>query len=368
VSTRDMQRLHIDPASRTATIEAGVKWRSVIDAAAAYGLAPLNGSSSDVGVVGYTVGGGLPVMGRTFGFSADHVRRMTVVTAAGEILEVTPEDEPELFWGIRGGKGNFGIVTEMTVNLMPVAQLYGGGIYYPGEAAADVLHAYREWSSTLSEQTSSSISLLRLPPLPEVPEPLRGRLTVHLRVAHVGDGGPDCIGPMRAVAPSLIDGIDDMPYTAVDMIHQDPDHPLPAYERVELMPDLTSEAVDQLLAVAGPGVRTPVLFAELRQLGGALSREPAVPNALTGRDAGWSLFVLGLLMPPIADAVPSAVDGVMESMQPFTNGQTMVNLHGRPGDAADRARAWTPQTYARLCSLKASWDPANLFRYGHALT
>jgi hypothetical protein len=211
---------------------------------------------------------------------------MTVVTGDGEIREVTPEREPDLFWGLRGGKGNLAIVTDMTVELVPVGHIYGGGIYFRGDAAPDGLHAYREWSATLSEQTSTSISLLRLPPMPDVPEPLRGRLSVHLRVPHVGNGGAESVAPMRAVAPVLIDGIGDMPYTAVDMVHQDPDHPVPAYERVELLPTLSTDVVDRLLDVAGPQVQTPVLFAELRQLGGALARQPEVPSAVTGRDAG----------------------------------------------------------------------------------
>jgi FAD/FMN-containing dehydrogenase len=309
----------------------------------------------------------LPVLGRTFGFSADRVRHMTVVTADGEIRDVTPEREPDLFWGLRGGKSNLGIVTEMTVGLVPVSRIYGGGIYYPGDAAEQVLHAYMTWSASLSERTSSSISLLRLPPLPELPEPLRGRLTVHLRVAHVGDGGEEVVAPMRAVAPALVDAVDDMPYTDVDLVHQDPDHPVPVYERIALLPALTGDVVDRLLAVAGPAVHTPVLFAELRQLGGALAREPEVPNAVTGRGDAFSLFVLGMLMPEIADIVVPSVDGVIEALRACTSGRTMVNLHGRPGDDADRARAWEPATYARLRALKQAYDPRNLFRYGHAV-
>lgn len=367
VSTREMQDVRIDPLARTATVSAGVRWRAVIDAAAPHGLAPLNGSSSDVGAVGYTVGGGLPVLGRTFGFSADHVRRLTAVTADGHVHEVTPSTSPDLFWGLLGGKGNLGIVTEMTVDLVPVPQIYGGGIFYPGAAAHDVLHAYREWSATLSEQTSTSIALLRLPPMPNVPEPLRGTLAVHLRVAHVGAGGADTVAPMRAMAPALLDNLGDLPYTAVDAIYQDPDHPLPVYERVALLPTLPAEAVDRCLALAGPQADTPVLLAELRQLGGALAREPETPNAANGRDAAFSFFALGVLAPGPETIAPRAVDTMVEAIRPFANGQTLVNMHGRPGDAADRARAWNPATYARLADLKAAYDPDEMFRFGHAI-
>src|SRR6185437_6477342 len=143
--TRRMDAVSVDPRIATARVQAGVRWRQVIEAAAPFGLAPLNGSSSNVGVLGYTLGGGLGPMARSFGFAADHVRRFTIVTADGEIRDVTPDADPDLFWAVRGGKGGFGIVTELEFALMPVARFYGGCIMFPAEATAAVLHACREW-------------------------------------------------------------------------------------------------------------------------------------------------------------------------------------------------------------------------------
>lgn len=373
ISTRAMTHVSIDPIERTATVGAGTRWKAVVEAAAAHGLAPLNGSSSDVGVVGYTVGGGLPLMGRTFGFAADHVQRMTVVTADGAVREVSPESEPDLFWGLRGGKGNLGIVTEMTVDLVPVNRIYGGGIFFPGEHAPALLRAYRDWIAGLDEQTNTSIALLRLPPIPDIPEPLRGQFVVHLRVVHLGDAetGEQLVAPMRAVAPAIVDLVGEMPYTAIDSVHQDPDHPVPAHERGALLSTLDDEVIDHLLAVAGPGVQTPVMFIEVRHLGGALSRQPAVPNAVDSRDAGFLLGAIGVLMGPLADVVPAATDALAASFARFSprpGGATFVNFHGRPGDGADRARAWSADTYRRLCELKAQYDPQNMFRFGHAIT
>jgi FAD/FMN-containing dehydrogenase len=372
ISTKAMTGVSNDPAARTATVGAGVKWKAVVEAAAEHGLAPLNGSSSDVGVVGYTVGGGLPLMGRTYGFAADHVQRMTVVTADGAAREVSPDSEPDLFWGVRGGKGNLGIVTEMTVDLVPVSRVYGGGIFFAGEHAPELLRAYRDWVEGLDEQTNTSIALLRLPPIPDIPEPLRGRFVVHLRVVHLGDaeGGERLVAPMRAVAPAIVDLVGEMPYTAIDSVHQDPDHPVPAHERGMLLSSLDDEVVDQLLALAGPGVQTPVMVIEVRQLGGALSRQPAVPNAMDNRDAAFVLGAIGVLMGPAAGLVPAATDAFVASFTRFSTrpgGATLVNFHGRPGDSADRARPWHPKTYARLCELKARFDPQNLFRFGHAV-
>lgn len=372
ISTRHLTDVRIDPRNRTATVGAGVRWSAVIEAAAEHGLAPLNGSSSDVGVVGYTVGGGLPLLGRTFGFAADHVQRMVVVTADGEIREVSAEQEPDLFWGLRGGKGNLGIVAEITVDLVPVSRLFGGGIFYPGEHAPELLRAYRRWVAGLGEETNTAIALLRLPPIPDIPEPLRGRFVVHLCVAHVGstEDGERLVEPMRAAAPVILDHLGEMPYTAADSIFQDPDHPVPAYERSVLVSDLSEEFIDALLAAAGPDVQTPVMFVGMRQLGGALARQPAVPNAVGGRDAAFFLEAIGVLMGPVAEMVPAAVDATVAALGPFSPGgarATFVNFHGRPGDEADRARPWTPSTYARLCQLKAAYDPANLFRYGHSV-
>ncbi|GAA4210566.1 FAD-binding oxidoreductase [Actinocatenispora rupis] len=368
VATHRMTGLTIDPAARTATIDAGVRWRQVIDEAARYGLAPLNGSASDVGAVGYTTGGGLPVLGRAYGFAADHVRSFELVTADGTVRQVEPGTEPDLLWAVRGGKGNFGIVTRMTIDLVPVTTLYGGAIFHPGADAPRLLRLFREWAPMLPETTSASIALLRLPPIPEVPEPLRGKFLTHVRYAHVGDPevGALLLDPMRRAATPVVDAVGEMPYTAVDAIHQDPTFPLPFYERGALLPDLPPEVDDRILDLTGPGVRTPILMLEVRQLGGALARPPEVPNAVGARGAAYCVFALGVLMPPVADAVPAAVDAVPTALAGYTSGD-FVNFHGRPRSAADMSECWPAPVHRRLLDIKREYDPANRFRYGHAL-
>jgi FAD/FMN-containing dehydrogenase len=370
VTTRRMESLTIDPSARTATVGAGVRWRVVIDAAGEHGLAPLNGSTSDVGVVGYTLGGGLPVLGRAFGFAADHVRSLRVVTPDGRLREVDAEHEPDLFWGLRGGKGNLGIVTELTVDLFPIRTVYGGGIFYPEEQLPAVVAAYRGWSAGLPDAFCTSLAVLRLPPRPEIPEQLRGRTVGHLRVCYLGPstGGDTLVAPMREIGPAVLDTVGEMPYLAVDSIHQDPEHPLPFYERSLLLRELTDEAADALLAEVGPGVPSPILMCEIRQLGGALRRRPAVPNAVSGRDAAYSVLAVAVLAPEIAEAGPPAVDALMDRLTPWSTGQTLLNLHGRPGDEADRARAWDPATYQRLRALRAAFDPTGVLAYGHVIT
>ncbi len=369
VTTHRMQELSVDPVTRTARIGAGVKWARVIEAAVPYGLAPMSGSSSDVGAVGYTLGGGLGPLGRRYGFAADHVRSIEIVTGDGRMRTVTADDDPELFWALRGGKGNFGIVTAIEVDLMPVSQLYAGGIFYAGDHAAAVLHRWRTWVDTLPEETTSSIALLRAPDAPDVPEPMRGKLTVHLRVSHSGDvaDGPALVAPMRDAAPVLMDTVRPMSFAETDSIHQDPDHPMPAWETGMQLSSLPEAAIDGLIATAGPAADVPLILVELRHLGGALARPAAVPNAVAGRDAAFSVLVLGPAVPGLEEAVPAAAGAVKRVLAPYDAGTRLVNFLGDTAGPEEVAAAWSPDAAARLIALKHRYDPHALFTSGHAL-
>lgn len=371
VSTRAMRDVGVDPTGRTATVAAGCVWSDVIAAAAPYGLAPLCGAATGVGVVGFTLGGGIGPISRTFGFAADHVRRITVVTGDGVTRTVDAATEPDLFWALRGGKGGFGVVTSITVDLLPLTQLYAGGLYYAAEDAAPVLHAYREWAATLPESVTTSVAMLRLPPLPELPPQLRGRFTVHLRFAHVGAAqeGEALLAPMRAVAEPVLDAVGTIPYAAVDSIHRDPVDPLPVTaEHGMLLRDLTAETVDALLAAAGPQAQVPLAMVELRQLGGALAREPKEPNAVGGRDGAFSLLVLGAPVPELMEtAVPAAVRAVADAAAPWWTGGALLNFQGGALAPQRIARVWQEETLVRLSRLRDVYDPADLFRFGHVV-
>lgn len=375
INTRRLQDLQIDPVERTARVGAGVKWRSVLEASVPHGLVGLHGSSTDVGVVGYTLGGGLPVLGRAHGFAADHVRSMEVVTADGAVRRIDAGAEAELFALMRGGKGNFGIVTELEFSLFPLGDFYGGGIIYPGADAALILAAFREWLPSLPDDASPSISLLRLPDMDFVPAPLRGQFVVHLRFAFLGtrEDGDSLLAPMRAVSRPLMDTAGPMSYLDVDQIHMDPADPLPFTAGGALLKDFGEETVADLLNLTGEGSDCPLLLVEIRPLGGALARSALsqsgqLPDAVSGRDAAFLLFLLGFKMPPYAEAVASSIRGVLAAMAPHSTGYTLVNFHGEPGNEADRARAWSPAVYERMRAAKSSYDPGNLLRFGHAIT
>jgi hypothetical protein len=187
-----------------------------------------------VGVSGYTLGGGLsPTLGRSYGYAADHVRSFEVVTADGVLRHVDAGSEPELFWAMRGGKGNFVVVTRLEFDLFPVARLYAGAIYYPGERMADVLRAWAAWLPGTPETMISSFAVQRMPVSPVVPESLRGAFLVAVRIAYNGTvvDGERMVAPLRAVAPAVQDTVRDMLYTEVASIHNEPVDPLPYYER-----------------------------------------------------------------------------------------------------------------------------------------
>ncbi|MFH9135995.1 FAD-binding oxidoreductase [Streptomyces sp. NPDC017524] len=358
VATRRMNAVAVDPLTRTAYVEAGAQWHQVISAAAPHGLAPLNGSSPLVGVVGYTLGGGLGPLGRQFGFAADHVTRIEVVTADGSIRQVTRDRHPDLFWALRGGKGNFGIVTGLWFGLMPVRRLYGGGIYFPGEQAARVLHAWRRWTATVPEEMTSSMALLRLPDVPDVPQFLRGTFAAHVRIAFTGPTGEGerLVRPLRRCGTPLADSVAEMPYAAVADIHQDPAHPLPYHERNIVLRELSSHAADALLRVAGAGSSCGDLMVEVRHLGGALSRPAEVPNAVGVREGAYTLSTL---------SPPGSPDVVLGPMGPWSTGRRYLNFLAGADTAESVAECFDPESLSRLARVKAAVDPDNLFRLNH---
>ncbi|MFC3499660.1 FAD-binding oxidoreductase [Micromonospora krabiensis] len=368
VNTRRMDAVTIDVEARTARVEAGVRWQQVVDAAGKHGLAPLNGASPTVGVVGYTLGGGLSPIGRTFGFAADHVRRIELVTADGQLRVATATEEPELFWALRGGKGNFGVVTALEFNLFPVSHLYGGGLFFAGERAAEVFNAWGRWSADVPDEMNSSIALLQLPPVPEVPEPLRGGMVVHVRIAYVGSAeeGERLVAPLRAIAPVLIDSVTEMPYTAVASIHADPPFPIPIVDRSGLLREFTSELVDAIVAQAGPDAGSPLAIVELRHLGGALNRRPPSGNAMDLQGATFTCYAVGIGGPDQAEAIQAHLTRVFEAIQPWSTGRRFVNFLTAGDVTAEAvAEAYLPETYRRLAAIKGSYDPTNMFRTTH---
>jgi FAD/FMN-containing dehydrogenase len=366
ISTRSMAGITVDAAARTARIEAGVRAGALVDEAARHGLAPITGAAPTVGAVGFTLGGGLGPLGRSYGYAVDHVRSLEIVTADGSLRTASPDELPELFWGVRGSRGNLGVVTALVTDLVPVTRLYGGGLYFDASSTPRVLDVYREWVDSVPESMSTSFAFLRLPPLEFIPEPIRGKFVLHVRVAYTGVDGESLIRPLRAVAAPLIDTVGEMPFTSVGSIHNDPTEPGPFVEKSALLHEFSAETVKVLLDVAGPDVEAPLTIVELRQLGGALARQPARPSAVGYRDAAFSVFVGTAGLPELIDPAHECHAQLVDALSPWRVGGPFLSfLSGTDTDPETVATAYEPADYERLRALKSAFDPTNLFRVNH---
>jgi hypothetical protein len=368
INTSRMRGVRVDPEAQTARVEAGALWRDVIPEAQAHGLAGLLGSSSGVSVVGYTMGGGFGWLGRKYGFNADSVREADVVTADGELLRVSAYAHPDLFWGLKGGSGNFGIVTSMEFALYPLATVYGGNLFYPVERAPEVLELYSRWVDTLPDEMATAVAFMNFPPLPMIPEPLRGGSFISVRGCYCGEppeAGEELLRPWREFGEPQVDTFGAMPYREMDMISMDPVDPLGAYTHVELLGELSPEAIDKLVRVAGVDSNSPLILLELRHLGGALERPPADLSPIGRRDSKFTMEGVGATpTPEVAKAVQAHLAYVAEEMRPYETGATYVNFLDLDGASADRVRAaYSREDWERLVELKDRYDPNNLFRF-----
>ncbi len=367
INTSRMKGIGVDPVSRTARVEAGVKWADVIPEIQKFGLAGLVGSSSHVGVVGYTMGGGFGWLGRKYGLNADAVREADVVTAGGELVRVSAHENADLFWGLKGGGGNFGIVTSLEFDLYPLTTVYGGNLFYPVERSREVLEFYARWSAGLPDEVTSAVTFLNLPPLPELPEPLRGGSFVTVRGCYSGEdpgAGEELFRPVRkALGEPVMDTVGVMPYAAMDAISMDPVDPMGACQSSEMLRDLSPGAIDALVEVAGAG--SPLIVLEIRQLGGALARTPGRLSPMGQAESGFIMNGVGATFTPeMAEGVRAHLVRVAEATRPFQTGSTYINFMELGGASEDRVRAAYPaEDWDRLVALKERRDPENLFRF-----
>jgi FAD binding domain/Berberine and berberine like len=363
LKTERMRDVRIDPATRTARVGGGAQWQDVTGAAGEHGLAALAGSSPDVGVVGYTLGGGLSWMARRYGLAANHVTAVEVVTADGRIVRADAANDPDLFWALRGGGGSFGIVTALEFELFPIAQVYAGMLAFPIERASEVLHGWREWTATLPDEVTSIARLMRIPPLPEIPEPVRGRQLVIVEANVIGAeaDGIELLEPLRALGPE-IDTFAMIPAPALSRLHMDPEHPVPGITTTSLLRELPPEAISALVGVAGPGVESPLLSVELRHLGAAAGRAPDSGGAVSKIDAPFAMFAVGMaITPQMAAAVEASIPPLDEALAPYRADRSYTNF----AEERSRAEELFGDAYARLREVKAKYDPSDLIRANH---
>ena len=367
LKTERMRGIEIDPVNRVARVEAGVLWLEVVEAAARHGLAALAGSSPNVGVVGYTLGGGMSFLGRKYGLTANNVRSIELVTADGRLVRTDRDTEPDLFWALRGGGGSFGIVTAIELKLFPITQAYAGILWYPIDRGPEVLHAWRNLTqSDLPDELTTVGRFLNLPPIPEIPDQIRGQSFAIVEVYHLGDPAQadELLAPLRALGP-INDTIGPVPMPAVSHMHMDPEQPVPVAGDGVLVDRLPAEALDAFVEVAGAGAQFPLLSVELRHLGGELLRPRPGNGALSSIDAQYAMFAAGMVPAPELEApVRAQVQAVKDAIAPWSARHMYLNFAETPREAAT---FWTEQAYHRLRRIKAAVDPENVIRANHPI-
>jgi FAD/FMN-containing dehydrogenase len=365
VKTARMRQVTINPVARIARAEAGAVWHEVVEAAAEHGLAALAGSSPDVGVVGYTIGGGISWLGRSYGLAANNVEAIELVTADGRLVRADACTEPDLFWALRGGGGSFGVVTAIELRLFPIAEVYAGQLWWPAESASEVLQAWRDLTqSDPPEEFTSAAGVMRFPAVPDIPGHLRGRSFAIITVIHLGAPAEAdaLLTPLRALGP-VTDTVQTIPAAGLLQLHMDPDHPVPSVADWLMLASLPAEAIEEFVRAFGSEACQALMAVELIHVGGEMKRTRPGNGALAAIDADYALFAGG--MAPTAQAVSavaSAVTVAHAAMSPWAARQMYLNL---ADTRRDPASFWTPEAYDRLRRIKAAVDPNDLIRSNH---
>jgi hypothetical protein len=362
-----MRNVVVDTKGQTAWVEGGAKWGVVLEKAQNSGLAPLLGSSPDVGAVGYTLGGGMGWLARKYGMSADSVNYFELVNAKGEVLHVSTEENSDLFWGLRGGGGSFGVITGMEIRLYPLTTVFGGTLIYPAAMAKEVFTRYREWIKDAPEELTASIGIMNFPPIPQVPEFLRGQSVVFVRGCYSGpvEEGKVLLQPWLDWMEPIANQWSVMPFSQVATISNEPEDPMPGLSTAVWLHDLSDEVVDTVVrhAVSVNG-STPIMITEIRYAGGAIGKVDAQTNAYGNRDTNLILHMLGMTpTPEIEHALKQATDAFKAAVNQHLTGGVYINFLDGEEKWARTKDAFSPETYKKLMALKAQHDPQNRFRY-----
>src|SRR4051812_35092632 len=364
IKTQRMRDVRIDAAARVARVEPGTLWADVTQPANEVGLAPLAGSSHDVGVTGYVLGGGISWLARKYGLAANSVIAIELVNADGDVIRASSVENADLFWALRGGGGSFGIVTAIELRLYPVKELYAGWLIFPMERADEVLNAWRDWVDTVPDEVTSVGRLLQIPPLPDIPEPLRGRRLVVVEAAMImsEDEAAKLLKPLRRLGPEM-DTFATIPATELQELHMDPPQPVPGLGDHMLLRDLTRAGIEQLVEVAGHASTSPLLSVEIRHLEGALGRPAPGNGATPALDARFAMFAVGMTMDPVMTAAVRAYLPVVKAaLARYDSGREYLNFAEH---STDPRRLWSPMAYKRLRRIKREHDPLDIFRANH---
>jgi hypothetical protein len=368
LKTERMRGVEVDPEARTARVEAGALSLELGEAAGGHGMCSLPGSSPDVGVTGYTLGGGLSWLGRRYGFACNRVAAIELVDAGGEPRTVDAENDPDLFWAMRGGGGGYAVVTALHLGLLPIGEIYAGALVFPADVGAAAVRAYRDWAAGVPDEVTSVVRFITPPPIPDVPEPIRGKPLLTIDGACIGSQaeGEATIAPLREIGETIMDTFEWMPTAGLSRIHMDPETPVPGIGEGMTLTELSDEAIDAFASVAGPGSGSPLLLSEIRHLGGALGRPDENGGALSHLDAGFAMYSVGMPMTPeLGEAIPAHLKKIEQTMGRWRADGHYFNFVEGPCDVDS---ILPPDVCARLAEVKRKWDPNDRVVGNHAVS
>jgi FAD/FMN-containing dehydrogenase len=367
VRTDSLQEVRIDVPARRARVGSGVRWAAVADPASEAGLAPLSGSSRDVGIAGYSLGGGMGWLARKHGLQTNALTAVEVVTADGELRRIDHDNETDLFWAVRGGGGNFGVVTALEFELFPAPEIYAGSLFFPYERASEVVHAWHELvAGGLPDEITTVARIMQFPPLEEIPEMVRGKSFTILQAAYLGSerDGADLIRPLAELGPAMNTFAMVEP-GALGYLAMDPDQPMPYAASSRLVSGVSAAGIDAFVGASGPGSGSELANVELRSLGGALARKAPGHGARATLAGDYLAFAVGGVFTPDGYAeVQRQAEAVSDAVAPWDAGLRYLNFEE---GVVDARLFYNEDTFRLLRALRSEWDPQGLFLANHEI-
>jgi FAD/FMN-containing dehydrogenase len=364
VRTSEMNLVIADPHAEIVRVEGGAVWEPAVTAAATHGRAVLHGSSPDVGIAGYSLGGGIGWYARTHGLAANSLTAVELVIGDGTQVRASADENPALFWALRGGGGSFGVVTALEFRTYPIRTAYAGMLMWDIARTELVLREWSSWAPDAPDEVTTSFRVLRLPPMPELPDFVRGRSVAMINGAVLGsdERAEEILRGLRALGPEL-DTFGRVPAASLVRLHMDPEGPTPVTSGSTMLGSFPGAATDAFLDAVGPDADTTLLMSELRQLGGALARPHEGGGVLSHLDGQFAAFAGAIAATPEMGAQGHAdAAALMTALDPWSNGRQYLNF---AEDAVDPRAAYQESAWTQLAGIRSAVDPEGVFAANH---